>query len=152
MFAVFIGCAAIFDTTTDHSKSSIGEIFSGIFCFPGPLSLPWGLAYASCPAMSYFGARLIYMVICSMVTKHCLGMMECDHFMRNTILMITLFAIFEFGFISAAWMSSRPQLPPKVRDGLISEVANTEKASPGSFQAHGRLMREGYGLYKERCY
>ena len=99
--------------------------------------------------MSYFGARLIYMVICSMVTKHCLGMMECDHFMRNTILMITLFAMFEFGFIFAAWMSSHPQLPPKVRDGLISEVANTEKALPGSFEAHSRLMHEGYGLYKE---
>jgi hypothetical protein len=151
----FLVLTALFANAEQVDKSLFtwAELFSGFFCFSGPLSLPWKVAYVNCKARTYYLLRFLNTVFCGMLIQTAVHHQPPeDEFTwgclyvagGSTACCFVLLVLINCCLVNNA---DPKDMPAKVLNAFIPDVAKNEVALPEEWATYKDILRQGYGLF-----
>ena len=145
--AAFLGATAL-AALKQGALFSWAEAFAGLFCFSGPVALPWSVPFVNCKASTYYVIRFFYLMVCGVIIGLAVKRRTPDAFMLE-VLRITILAVAGVALLLAAiWVSlAAPSMPPKVLPPFMQAVAGEEKSFPEAWQPFKELLKRGYGFF-----
>eukprot|EP00927_Polykrikos_kofoidii_P078308 TRINITY_DN7514_c0_g1_i1.p1 TRINITY_DN7514_c0_g1~~TRINITY_DN7514_c0_g1_i1.p1 ORF type:complete len:1844 (-),score=345.22 TRINITY_DN7514_c0_g1_i1:157-5688(-) len=132
----------------DKASFSLAELFAGLFCFSGPLTLPWEVAYVNCKGKSYYTLRSIYLILCAGIATTAVLHDKPNNFTMASLYVAGVCHLLLFALLVAIKLRyAVAQTPPKVLLALIQAVATEQRALPKAWQPFKEVLKRGYGLF-----